>query len=151
MRTHLIPVCLRQFHLNMVCLVPLPNGFVKSLEEFSDTNAEQSSQWDGFRHYSQPLNTSDPSSSKDRVYYGGTTKEGILDYSSHRIGMQHWASEGIASECAIPDCLVFFTCFPNEASQLNIDAGRGILLDYHHWASTQSPPIKYSCFSTHAV
>jgi len=69
-----------------------------ALMNCSNTNAEQSSQWDGFRHYSQPLKTNDPSSSKDRIYYGGTTKEEIMDSSNHRIGIQHWASEGIAGE-----------------------------------------------------
>jgi hypothetical protein len=58
--------------------------------------AEQSSQWDGFRHYSQPRNTADSSTSKDRVFYGGTTKEEITDASNHRIGIQHWSAQGIA-------------------------------------------------------
>jgi kynurenine formamidase len=48
-----------------------------------------------------------------------------LDASNHRIGLQYWAPEGIA--------------------------GRGILIDYAHWASSQSPPITYSTFSTHAI
>ncbi|KAL2073209.1 hypothetical protein VTL71DRAFT_10533 [Oculimacula yallundae] len=86
---------------------------------------EQSSQWDGFRHYSQPRIPGDSSNSSDRVFYGGTTKEEIMDSSNHRIGLQHWASEGIA--------------------------GRGILLDYHLWASLQQPPITYTNFSTHPV
>lgn len=59
---------------------------------------EQSSQWDGFRHYSQPRNSKDPSASQDRVFYGGTTKDEILDTSNHRIGLQYWAPEGIAGE-----------------------------------------------------
>ena len=59
-------------------------------------DSEQSSQWDGFRHYSQPRNPTDPSSSQDRVFYGGTTKDEIMDASNHRIGLQHWAPEGIA-------------------------------------------------------
>jgi kynurenine formamidase len=29
--------------------------------------------------------------------------------------------------------------------------GRGILIDYAHWAASQSPPITYSTFSTHAI
>lgn len=58
--------------------------------------AEQSSQWDGFRHYSQPKNSGDSSLSRDRVFYGGTTKEEILDSSNHRIGIHHWSSQGIA-------------------------------------------------------
>jgi hypothetical protein len=57
---------------------------------------ESSSQWDGFRHYSQPQNPADSSKSQDRVFYGGTTKEEIKDPSNHRIGLQHWSLEGIA-------------------------------------------------------
>ena len=30
-------------------------------------------------------------------------------------------------------------------------SGRGILLDYAEWASSQSPPITYSTFSTHSI
>lgn len=33
--------------------------------------------------------------SQDRVFYGGTTKEEILDRSNDRIGIHHWAQEGI--------------------------------------------------------
>jgi hypothetical protein len=58
--------------------------------------AEQSSQWDGFRHYSQPRKIGDSSSSQDRVFYGGTTKEEIMDSSNYRIGIQHWGSQGLA-------------------------------------------------------
>jgi hypothetical protein len=59
---------------------------------------EQSSQWDGFRHYSQPRNPSDPSSTQDRVFYGGMTKDEIMDTDNYRIGMQSWAKEGIAGQ-----------------------------------------------------
>ena len=52
---------------------------------------EQSSQWDGLRHFSMPREEG----SKERVFYGGTTKEEILDRSNDRIGIQHWAQEGI--------------------------------------------------------
>lgn len=62
---------------------------------------EQSSQWDGFRHYSQPRNSGDPSNSQDRVFYGGTIKEEIMDTSNYRIGTQSWANEGIAGEATI--------------------------------------------------
>ena len=60
------------------------------------SRVEQSSQWDGFRHYSQPKNPADSSKSQERVFYGGTTKEEIQDASNHRIGLQHWSREGIA-------------------------------------------------------
>jgi hypothetical protein len=47
--------------------------------------------WDGLRHFSQPLEKD----SSERVFYGGCTKEEILDPSCDRIGIQHWAQEGI--------------------------------------------------------
>ncbi|KAF8862297.1 hypothetical protein BDZ45DRAFT_671050 [Acephala macrosclerotiorum] len=108
-------------------IIPLPSasGLGTCFDDAYSFNPQQSSQWDGFRHYSQPLNSKDPSTSQDRVFYGGTTKGEILDSSNHRIGLQYWAPEGIA--------------------------GRGILLDYAHWAASQSPPITYSTFSTHAI
>jgi hypothetical protein len=101
----------KPFHTQIAsdCFI-LCNNFARFLGYWFDMQAEQSSQWDGFRHYSQPLNTSDPSSSKNRVFYGGTTKDEIMDPSNHRIGIQHWASEGIAGKTfhlleplAIPD------------------------------------------------
>lgn len=66
--------------------------------QIADDEIEQSSQWDGFRHYSQPRDPKGSSNTPDRVFYGGTTKEEIMDTSNHRIGLQHWASEGIAGE-----------------------------------------------------
>lgn len=86
---------------------------------------EQSSQWDGFRHHSQALLTSDSLKSQDRIFYGGTTISEILDTNNKRIGTHHWCSEGLA--------------------------GRGVLVDYASWAASQSPPIEYSTFSTHAI
>jgi hypothetical protein len=71
-------------------------GFYLFRIRVNSGSAEQSSQWDGFRHYSQPRNTSDTSGSRERVFYGGTTKEEIMDASNHRIGIQHWSSQGIA-------------------------------------------------------
>lgn len=53
--------------------------------------SEQSSQWDGLRHFSQTV----PGQTK-RVFYGGTTAEEINDRKNDRIGLQHWAKEGIA-------------------------------------------------------
>ncbi|KAK5806925.1 hypothetical protein VI817_001183 [Penicillium citrinum] len=59
----------------------------------------------------------------ERVFYGGTTVEEINDRQNDRIGLQHWAREGIA--------------------------GRGVLIDYATWAEKKG--IKYSTFSTHQV
>lgn len=78
----------------------------------TDTKIEQSSQWDGFRHYSQPLKSEDPSTSQDRVFYGGTTKGEILDPSNHRIGLQYWAPEGIAGKSLIR--LLSLSPFPSD-------------------------------------
>ncbi|KAE8453119.1 hypothetical protein EG329_012306 [Mollisiaceae sp. DMI_Dod_QoI] len=104
---------------------PGGSGFGACFDDAYNMNPQQSSQWDGFRHYSQPRNSKDSSKSQDRVFYGGTTKAEIMDASNHRIGLQYWAPEGIA--------------------------GRGILLDYKHWTASQSPPIIYSTFSTHSI
>ncbi|KAF2138391.1 uncharacterized protein K452DRAFT_290973 [Aplosporella prunicola CBS 121167] len=82
-------------------------------------NPQQSSQWDGLRHFSQPAG----SDSSERVFYGGTTKAEILDRGNNRIGMQHWAREGIV--------------------------GRGVLIDYVSWAEKKG--INYSTFSLHQV
>ncbi|KAL5366362.1 hypothetical protein BJX96DRAFT_160815 [Aspergillus floccosus] len=69
-------------------------------------NPQQSSQWDGFRHHNAPAPT--PEDKDRRLFYGGTTAEEIQDPNSHRIGVGHWASKGIA--------------------------GRGVLIDYVSWA-----------------
>lgn len=80
---------------------------------------EQSSQWDGLRHWGI---SSDEEPSK-REWYGGTTKAEIMDRSSDRIGIHHWAQEGIT--------------------------GRAVLIDYASWADKQG--ISYSAFSLHAI
>ncbi|KAI8712180.1 hypothetical protein NCS52_01315600 [Fusarium sp. LHS14.1] len=84
-------------------------------------NPQQSSQWDGLRHFSAPVPTeSDP---KRRLFYGGTTSGEIQDRNNTRIGIQHWAKEGIC--------------------------GRGVLLDYPEYAARHS--ITYATFSNHAI
>ncbi|KAJ6171930.1 hypothetical protein N7470_000997 [Penicillium chermesinum] len=55
--------------------------------------------------------------------HGGVTSQEINDRQNDRIGMQHWAQEGIA--------------------------GRGVLIDYASWAEKKG--IKYTTFSTHQV
>ncbi|PVH84448.1 hypothetical protein DL98DRAFT_453249 [Cadophora sp. DSE1049] len=112
-------------HTIIPLVLPGGAGLGACFDDAYSMNPQQSSQWDGFRHYSQPRDPKGSSNSPDRVFYGGTTKEEIMDSSNHRVGLQHWASEGIA--------------------------GRGILLDYQLWATSQQPPITYSNFSTHAI
>lgn len=100
------------------------------------------------------MDTKEPYSanSQDRVFYGGTTKEEIMDKSNHRIGLQHWAKEGIAGKSLIPIPYCLMTQSSKHTSpQLIRPTGRGIFLDYVLWASLQSPPITYSTFSTHYI
>ncbi|KAJ9608723.1 hypothetical protein H2200_006494 [Cladophialophora chaetospira] len=84
-------------------------------------NPQQSSQWDGLRHFSQPTPTEDDP--KKRLFYGGVTKQEIMDSTNDRIGIQCWAKEGIC--------------------------GRGVLLDYVAYAERRG--IEYSTFSDHAI
>ncbi|THC92080.1 hypothetical protein EYZ11_008461 [Aspergillus tanneri] len=97
-------------------IVPLLGGI--AFDDIYTMNPQQSSQWDGLRHFSQTV-----PGQEQRVFYGGTTAEEINDRGNHRIGLQHWAREGIA--------------------------GRGVLIDYATWAERKG--IKYSTFSTHQV
>ncbi|KAK9326516.1 hypothetical protein V1520DRAFT_394444 [Lipomyces starkeyi] len=100
-------------------------------EAFDDEyhfNPQQSSQWDGFRHHSQPVSLSlkvedaMPSpGGDDCVWLGGTTREEVKE--TDRIGIHHWAKKGIV--------------------------GRGILVDYAAWANVRG--IRYSCFSLHTI
>lgn len=81
-------------------------------------NPQQSSQWDGLRHHSAPCAKTGGS-----LFYGGTTGEEIQDSSNHRIGIGHWAKQGIA--------------------------GRGVLIDYLSYAERQG--IKVDALSQHVV
>ncbi|KAM0536707.1 hypothetical protein ACHAP6_002428 [Verticillium nonalfalfae] len=76
-------------------------------------------QWDGLRHWGM-LSDQEPTR---REWYGGTTKAEILDRTSDRIGIHHWAQEGIT--------------------------GRAVLIDYASWADKQA--ISYSAFSLHTI
>lgn len=123
---------------------PPPKG--KSQSDQDPTTTEQSSQWDGFRHHSQPRNTADPSSSTERIFYGGVTKEDILDRSNTRIGTHAWAQQGIAGKKSPLPPLFQAPPFSNPSPS---PTGRGILLDYAHYAHTHSIP--YRNFSPHAI
>jgi hypothetical protein len=103
-------------------IVPLLGGV--AFDDVYTFNPQQSSQWDGLRHFSQPAPGTDGSKVEDRVFYGGTTVAEILDRTGDdRIGLQHWAKEGIA--------------------------GRGVLIDYASWADKKG--IQYSTFSRHEI
>ncbi|KAF9885401.1 hypothetical protein FE257_012923 [Aspergillus nanangensis] len=104
-------------------IVPLLGGI--AFDDIYKMNPQQSSQWDGLRHFSQPVipGKTETETEPERLFYGGTTAQEIVDRKNDRIGMQYWAKEGIA--------------------------GRGILIDYATWASKNN--ISYSTFSTHQV
>jgi len=117
-------------------IVPLLNG--SAFDDIYTFNPQQSSQWDGLRHFSAPWPASDepdrrlfvslPSGCQKLLLtschqYGGVTSEEIIDRSSTRIGIHHWADEGIC--------------------------GRGVLLDYASYAKRHG--IKYSSFSDHSI
>ncbi|KAK2775179.1 hypothetical protein FQN52_004060 [Onygenales sp. PD_12] len=101
-------------------IISLLNGL--AFDDVYIMNPQQSSQWDGLRHFSQSVPQVDGKPA-ERVFYGGTTAGEILNRSNDRIGVQHWAREGIA--------------------------GRGVLIDYAAYAAKRG--IKYSTFSTHQI
>lgn len=84
----------------------VPNYEGVAFDDIYTFNPQAGSQWDGFRHFSTTI-----PGQKDRVFHGGTTGDEIINSQSTRIGMGHWAKEGIA--------------------------GRGFLIDYVSWAEKQ--------------
>ncbi|KAF3006875.1 hypothetical protein E8E13_010929 [Curvularia kusanoi] len=100
-------------------IVPLLGGM--AYDDVYIFNPQQSSQWDGLRHFSAPHpSEEDPN---QRLFYGGVTAAEITDRSNTRIGMHFWAKEGIC--------------------------GRGVLLDYLEYARRHN--IEYRAFSDHAI
>ena len=100
-------------------IISLLGGF--TFDDVYVFNPQQSSQWDGLRHFSAPFPT--PENPAQRFFYGGMTASEITNRSNTRIGIQHWAKEGIC--------------------------GRGVLLDYVEYASRHA--IQYSTFSDHSI
>lgn len=100
-------------------IVPLLNG--TAYDDIYVFNPQQSSQWDGLRHFSAPFPTEE--NPKRRLFYGGVTSAEIEDRKITRIGMQYWAKQGIC--------------------------GRGVLLDYVSYAERHG--IEYSTFSDHGL
>ncbi|GAD92015.1 succinate semialdehyde dehydrogenase, putative [Paecilomyces variotii No. 5] len=100
-------------------VLPIMDGI--AFDDLYIINPQQSSQWDGLRHFAAPSPTSENPSR--RMFYGGMSGTEIMDRSSTRLGLQHWAKEGIC--------------------------GRGVLLDYVEYAARHG--IKYSTFSDHSI
>ncbi|RGP74758.1 hypothetical protein FSPOR_1337 [Fusarium sporotrichioides] len=116
-------------------MVPLLNGV--AFDDIYVMNPQQSSQWDGLRHFSMPREKG----SAERVFYGGTTKEEILDRSNDRIGIHHWAQEGITGQFSASDLAT--------RTRDTYESGRGVLIDYASWAEKRG--MKYTTFSQHTI
>ena len=100
-------------------LISIMNGV--AFDDVYVVNPQQSSQWDGLRHFSAPFPTAeDPTR---RLFYGGVTSADIVNRKNERIGLQHWAREGVC--------------------------GRGVLLDYAEYARRNG--IRYKALNDHAV
>lgn len=72
-------------------IVPIPNYEGIAWDDIWRFNPQASSQWDGFRHFSTDMGDG------TRRWYGGTTSDEITSGESDRIGVGHWAQEGIAT------------------------------------------------------
>lgn len=83
-------------------IVSLLNGL--AFDDVIVFNPQQSSQWDGLRHFSAPQAGTD-----ERRFYGGVTAAEITDRSNIRIGMQEWAREGICGRGVLLDYVRYAT------------------------------------------
>lgn len=95
----------------------IPNYEGVAWDDIWRFNPQASSQWDGFRHFSAEM----PDGT--RRWYGGTTSDEITDGKSDRIGVGHWAQDGIAA--------------------------RGVLIDYVSYAEKKG--IEVDGMSGHAI
>lgn len=71
--------------------MPIPNYEGIAWDDIWRFNPQASSQWDGFRHFSYDMGDG------SRKWYGGTSSDEISKMESDRIGIGHWAQEGIAA------------------------------------------------------
>lgn len=83
-------------------IVSLLNGL--AFDDVIVFNPQQSSQWDGLRHFSAPQTGTD-----ERRFYGGVTAAEITDRSNTRIGIQEWAREGICGRGVLLDYVRYAT------------------------------------------
>ena len=77
--------------------MPIPNYEGIAWDDIWRFNPQASSQWDGFRHFSTDMGDG------TRAWYGGTTSDEISKGESDRIGVGHWAQEGIAARGVLID------------------------------------------------
>ena len=95
-------------------IIPVPNHEGIAWDDIWRFNPQAGSQWDGFRHFSTV--TSDGK----RTWYGGTTTDEITDDESDRIGVGHWAQDGIAARGFLIDYVSYA-----EQKGLDVDGMNG--------------------------
>lgn len=71
--------------------MPIPNYEGIAWDDIWRFNPQACSQWDGFRHFSTDMGNG------TRAWYGNTSSDEITNGESDRIGIGHWAQEGIAA------------------------------------------------------
>ena len=82
-------------------IVPIPNYEGIAWDDIWRFNPQASSQWDGFRHFATEMEDG------TRRWYGGTTSDEITDAKSDRIGVGHWAQDGIAARGVLIDYISY--------------------------------------------
>jgi hypothetical protein len=90
--------------------VPIPNYEGIAWDDIWRFNPQASSQWDGFRHFSYDMGDG------TRKWYGGTSSDEISKMESDRIGIGHWAQEGIAARGFLIDYVSYAEKKGNELS-----------------------------------
>ena len=78
-------------------IVGIPNYEGIAWDDIWRFNPQACSQWDGFRHFSTVMEDG------SRRWYGGTTPDEISEMKSSRIGVGHWAQDGIAARGVLID------------------------------------------------
>lgn len=101
-------------------IVPIPNYEGIAWDDIWRFNPQASSQWDGFRHYSTEM----PDGT--RRWYGGTTSDEISQGESSRIGVGHWAQDGIAARGFLIDYVSYVEKKGQQANGMN---GHAITLE----------------------
>lgn len=94
--------------------MPIPNYEGIAWDDIWRFNPQACSQWDGFRHFSTDMGDG------TRAWYGNTTSDEITSGESARIGIGHWAQEGIAA--------------------------RGFLIDYVSYAEKKGKSLSHITF-----
>jgi kynurenine formamidase len=101
-------------------IIAILNGL--AFDDVIILNPQQSSQWDGLRHFSGPH-----AGETERLFYGGTKAAEITDPKNSRIGMQYWARQGICGRGILLDYVryaeknaIHYTTFSDHTISLQV-------------------------------